>query len=505
MLEPVCYPEDQPTPQKLINLKEQFPNDNCFRAPLTTSFSNKRNGTGIKVKANSGSGQEFTGLNDGSKNSVAVTYLADAWDWGAEIFCGVEVLRVEPVEDDQETIIHFITHQGGRAQFKQEWLSTPMWVKAKEFCFLGAGSVGTTEILMRSKHQGMSISPQIGKRMSGNGDLLLFGYNGRTLINGVSRKRGNRAHVPGPLVTGVVDRRHHGSSGYVVQDGIIPEPCTPFVQAMLIIQTFTTDLFAFNLRRLISAIKSLIFGAYAEGGAVMKTAMYLAMSHDTGAMSMRLENDHPVLSNPAEGRSKQRKIMKDELHSVIKASGAKMGYLHVYGRGKEEVTVHPLGGAVMSCDGTGTTGVVNHLGQVFTGHGSEVYPGLICCDASIIPTSLSINPLATITAMAERNLHLLSNEYGFRIDYETKNGDINRDSEPKKSLSSEPVDSSWRSTDWQFTELLEGSVEFSHGNTATLSRQKRRKADMKACLTMHIAYVSDGKSQRAPFSGYVAS
>lgn len=42
----------------------------------------------------------------------------------------------------------------------------------------------------------------------------------------------------------------------------------------------------------------------------------------------------------------------------------------------------------MSRDGTGREGVTNHRGQVYTGHGSEVYPGLVCCDASVIPTSL---------------------------------------------------------------------------------------------------------------------
>ena len=60
------------------------------------------------------------------------------------------------------------------------------------------------------------------------------------------------------------------------------------------------------------------------------------------------------------------------------------------GRSKEEVSVHPLGGANMSRDGTGREGVTNSLGEVFSGHGSEVYPGLVCCDASVIPTSLGL-------------------------------------------------------------------------------------------------------------------
>ena len=42
----------------------------------------------------------------------------------------------------------------------------------------------------------------------------------------------------------------------------------------------------------------------------------------------------------------------------------------------------------MSRDGTGRGGVTNHLGEVFIGYGSEVYPRLVCCDASIVPTAL---------------------------------------------------------------------------------------------------------------------
>lgn len=58
------------------------------------------------------------------------------------------------------------------------------------------------------------------------------------------------------------------------------------------------------------------------------------------------------------------------------------------GHPQVEVTVHPLGGANMSRDGTGCEGVTNHIGQVFTGPGSEVYEGLLCCDGSMVPTAL---------------------------------------------------------------------------------------------------------------------
>lgn len=62
---------------------------------------------------------------------------------------------------------------------------------------------------------------------------------------------------------------------------------------------------------------------------------------------------------------------------------------------KEEITVHPLGGAIMSSDGTGVSGGTNHLGQVFTGQGSDVYEGLVCVDGSVIPTALGTKKSTT--------------------------------------------------------------------------------------------------------------
>lgn len=44
----------------------------------------------------------------------------------------------------------------------------------------------------------------------------------------------------------------------------------------------------------------------------------------------------------------------------------------------------------MSNDGTWHGGVTNHLGEVFSGSGGEIYKGLVCCDASVIPTALGM-------------------------------------------------------------------------------------------------------------------
>ena len=43
------------------------------------------NSSGVKMKKSKLTGMDCTGLNDGSKSSTLMNYLADAWNWGAEM------------------------------------------------------------------------------------------------------------------------------------------------------------------------------------------------------------------------------------------------------------------------------------------------------------------------------------------------------------------------------------------------------------------------------------
>ena len=134
MLQPSTYPEGFPGLTKFEHLREDSrrlgAGANFYKAPLTTFFHNSRNNVGVKMQANAGSGHESTGLNDGSKNSVATTYLADAWNWGAEIFCGCEVKFIEKDLDEKGYIIHFAWHGSGRSVFADHFKEQLFWIKA---------------------------------------------------------------------------------------------------------------------------------------------------------------------------------------------------------------------------------------------------------------------------------------------------------------------------------------------------------------------------------------
>jgi hypothetical protein len=89
MLEPTTYPPTLPHPQKYSVLKQQASllglSNKVRPVEQTVAFSSRMNAAGVDMSASTFSGEDTLGLNDGSKNSVLVTYLADAWSWGAEM------------------------------------------------------------------------------------------------------------------------------------------------------------------------------------------------------------------------------------------------------------------------------------------------------------------------------------------------------------------------------------------------------------------------------------
>ncbi|KAI0015341.1 glucose-methanol-choline oxidoreductase [Xylariomycetidae sp. FL0641] len=431
VLEPEEYPAEWPPLPKLELLKKQAEHlnmDEKFRrVKQTTRFHNGPNSCGVEMTASASTGQDGTGLNDGSKTTTLVTYLADAWNWGADMFCEVEVRYVTKAPDRAGYIIYFAWHGRNRGHFKANLHGDLMWVHAREAVFLGAGAIGTTEILLRSRAMGLDMSPKVGQNMSGNGDILAFGYNTDYEVNAIGKDFPSPYHPIGPCITGIIDnRKGHDNplDGYVIEEGTIPGALAPFMQALLELLPGSIgpqgESLYERIKGNLARAGTFFLGPYFRQGAMERTQVYLIMSHDSNQAYLSLKEDKPVLEFIGVGRSDHVKHLNHILEKATKAVGGTFVQNPWYAlMGQQQVTVHPVGGACMG--DSGASAVTNHRGEVYTGVGKETHKGLIVTDAALIPAALGANPFATITALAERCLDLYAEEQNLHISQE-KNG-----------------------------------------------------------------------------------
>lgn len=182
-------------------------------------------------------------------------------------------------------------------------------------------------------------------------------------------------------------------------------------------------------RRLIDRTKNRLIGPehigpYVPGSAANRTQIYLVMSHDSNAATLTMDGDKPYLRFEGVAREKHLLAINEFLKNATHAVGGDLIFSPFYAWGQEQITVHPIGGANYSSDGTGMGGATNHLGEVFKGSGAEVHQGLVCVDGSVVPCALGVNPFATITALAERSVGLICERQGWGIDLTTRNGEL---------------------------------------------------------------------------------
>lgn len=309
-----------------------------------------------------------------------------------------------------------------------------MWVQAKEFVFMGAGTLGTTEILLRSSAYGLKLSDKLGTSMSGNGDILAFGYDGKKIANAIGTDDpAYLAENPvGPTITGIIDMRDEEVApnlldGYVIEEGAVPKALAHFLEAMYNCTPGKKIPHGLSLLEHINELASKVSSALSPwhyGGSLNRTMIYLIMSHDDNQATLSLENNKPCLEFEGVGQCHRVKKLNDLLTKATDNIGASFIPNPFSSRelGQSQITVHPIGGANMSSDGTGLSGVTNHLGKVFIGNGADVYDGLVVVDGACVPAALGVNPLATITALAERSVSGVAEEKGLTIDYETRKG-----------------------------------------------------------------------------------
>jgi len=416
MLKPCHYPKDYPplAKQQAFESVKQHSEGEYYQAKINVSFRSGINHVGIEQQACINCGDCLSGCNYKAKNTLLMNYLPDAKNHGAEIFTQLNVRYIEKIADRWRIHVHH-----------NAMATTPISIDA-DIVILAAGTLGSTEILLRSNQQGLSLSEMLGKRFSGNGDMLGIAYNTDHSINAVGsgRKPGKTPDPVGPTSTAIIDTRRKSelTNGMVMAASSMPGALAPLLPKGLaalkkLIGQHTNRSWRDKLKAHSRQLKSLLFGAYT--GAVSNTQFYLSVSHDNSAGQLFLENDRLRISWPDAGDSPQLAAANQVLQNLTFPLGGAyiQNPLWSYLADRSLLTGHPIGGCVMA--ETATDGVVNHKGQVFSGsEGNAVHSGLYVIDGAVIPRSVGVNPLNAITTLAERSCHYLLQDYGWSTSYE---------------------------------------------------------------------------------------
>lgn len=417
-----------PLPAKTLSLKTAAEatglGDHWRLAPIYVNFDiTGPNHVGVEQQPCNGCGDCCSGCNYSAKNTLIMNYLPDASNHGAEIYTQVNVRYVEK-QDNQWKVFYNLLATG------EEKLDAPTSFILAAVVVLAGGTLGSTEILLRSKQNGLPCSDMTGAHFTGNGDFLAFAYNSDVRANaiGMGKKAPDANDPVGPGMSSIIDLRDPTDSrqGMLIADGSTPGMLANAFYAMVSLASklegkpTNTGLGGW-LKKRQREIDTGLRGPY--HGAANHTLVYLAMSNDDGNGKMALEDDRIRVAWSGAGKQPIYEKVSDQLLALTRTLGGVYTKNPAWTKlfSSKLVTVHPLGGCIMGEDAS--LGVVNDKGQVYTGTtGNAVYPGLYVSDGAIIPRPLSVNPSLTISALAERNCIYMAQERGWKFNTDFEGG-----------------------------------------------------------------------------------
>ena len=337
-----------------------------------------------------------TGCIFGAKNSLITNYLASARQAGVEVRPLVQVSEV--AQSAARPYRYFVRGDHIDPQTKQP--SGAMEEIECKVLILAAGAMGTTPILMRSKQNGAlpALSSQLGKHLGVNGDhVAAVELNPKRVEKVLGLPHYRDFHKGKPITTMSYDwfagRRAHRYDGtrFTLQEiylsqltnflyddgrGDGSEPSWWGREKKRSVSTWSSHI------ELLAMVEDTNDGSFyavpAEGGFVRPNAGPVGVGLFNYAFS---EQSIAV-----------REAANEAMRSIVERKG--MGRFLELTETDGSYASHPLGGCRMAS--SKELGVVDHRCEVFD------HEGLFCMDSSAIPTSLSVNPSLTISAVCER-------------------------------------------------------------------------------------------------------
>ncbi|MFB9376354.1 GMC oxidoreductase [Kineococcus gynurae] len=341
-------------------------------------------------------GECDVGCNQGSKNSLDHTYLSRAREHGARLLTGHEVRRLD--RDGGRWRVGYVRRRrgaddGSGAPTPADPGRTAGSVRAR-IVVLGAGSLGSTYLLLANRCGLPGLSARLGHGFSGNGDFLGFL---------TSRDPGFRASR-GPVITSAIPVRGPAGDGgpgaeFWVQDGGFPgfldwiaENALPLRPAARLVRLFASRRWQ-DLRGVRPAqVSGQLARLLGPGQRAAGILPLLTMGRDTPSGRLGLRDGYLDLDwSPAQSREYFAEVRRTLRRLAVAIDAEYHDSISTFL--SRSVTVHPLGGCGMGRDPG--TGVVDERGEVF-GH-----PGLFVADGAVLPGPVGPNPSLTIAALAE--------------------------------------------------------------------------------------------------------
>ncbi|WP_395316843.1 alkaline phosphatase D family protein [Variovorax sp. UC74_104] len=383
-------------------------------------------------------GDCVSGCNHRAKKSLDTNYLALAHARGARLFTGGTAHRIVALPGGAGFAVEFFFTDRRKARSDN---SRPYVVRARRVV-VAAGTLGSTELLLRSRAAGLPVSQALGAGFSANGDMIAAaaGQHDEALSCAPEGDAPAQRGV-GPTITGLLrTRAKQGERPLVIEEFAIPAPLRRLLaevvtttDALQALAHMDLELHTPDEGRDPLAVdddmlrRSPVYGMMGDDGAAgtiepighggsdavladaqVRVAWNKVAALPVFAAQMRALHAAHDSADGLGGRVLPNPLWNPlppfrSLESLVDAAGSVL-------------TVHPLGGCRMA-DGR-ERGVVDGWGRVHDGAAADaaaLVPGLAVLDGSIVPVSLGINPSLTIAALAERAVPVLAADWGLAL------------------------------------------------------------------------------------------
>ncbi|RUR69352.1 hypothetical protein EJP67_20040 [Variovorax guangxiensis] len=384
-------------------------------------------------------GDCVSGCNHRAKKSLDTNYLALAHARGARLFTGGTAHRIVALPAGAGYAVEFFFTDRRKARTDN---TRPYVVRARRVV-VAAGTLGSTELLLRSRAAGLPVSQALGAGFSANGDMIaVAAAQDDEALSCAAEGDAPAQRGVGPTITGLLrTRAKQGERPLVIEEFAIPAPLRRLLaevvsttDALQALARMDLDLHAPDEGRDPLAVdddmlrRTPVYGMMGDDGAagtiepvghggsdaVLADAQVRVAWNKVAALpvfaaqtrALHVAHDGAgglggrVLPNPLWNPLPPFR----SLESLVDAAGSVF-------------TVHPLGGCRMA-DGR-ERGVVDGWGRVHDGGAAAgaaaLLPGLAVLDGSIVPVSLGINPSLTIAALAERAVPVLAADWGLAL------------------------------------------------------------------------------------------